>query len=539
MIQDARKLPDGEQIETDICVIGAGAAGITIATELTGSDIRVCLLESGGMEYDEKTQSLYVGDDTGYPYFPLDYPRLRYFGGTTNHWRGWCRPYNADGFENRDWVPHSGWPITRKEVEPYYERTRPILNLAPNDYTTEFWRDRTGLPEIAFDKAKFETEIFQFSTPTRFAEKYRNDLTRAGNIAVYLNANALELVTAGDASRVSRLRVATIDGPRFTVAAKSYVLAMGGIENARILLLSRGSQPAGLGNGHDLVGRFFMEHVQSKDVALIALADPDNLRLGLYFPRFGENGVRLPRGVLSLTHDVLRAERLVHVHFTLKPLLSPGAESAKAIARSLSRVKFPDRFGQHILNILGDFESVIDLGYKTVFNDKEGLFGSLGKLVALRLQIQLAQGPNPESRVKLTDKRDILGQQKLEMHWKFTRQDKHSLLRSLRILAAEVGRSGLGRMKINVPDDDSPDSWPENMQGSYHHLGTTRMSDSPREGVVDRNCRVHGISNLFVAGSSVFPSGGGSTTPTMTIVALALRLADHLKKEAALEGLRQ
>ena len=535
MIHDARKLPDGEQIEADICVVGAGAAGITIATELAGSDIRVCLLESGDMEYDEKTQSLYAGDDTGYPYFPLDDARLTYFGGTTNHWAGWCRPYNADDFEKRDWVPHSGWPIARKEVEPYYERTRPILNLGPNDYTTEFWRDRTGLPEIALDKAKFETEIRQFRTPTRFAEKYRNDLAGAGNIAVYLNANALELVTAGDASRVSRLRVATIDGPRFTVAAKSYVLAMGGIENARILLLSRGSQPAGLGNGHDLVGRFFIEHVRIDDVALIALADPDNLRPGLYFNRFGENGVRFPRGMLSLARDVLRAERLVHVKFNLTPVFkSPGVESAKAIAGSLSRAEFPDRFGQHILNILGDFDSVIDAGYKTVFNDKEGLFGSLGKLVGLRARVVIEQGPNPESRVKLTDKRDILGQQKLEMHWKFTRQDKHSLLRSLRILAAEVGRSGLGRMKINVPDDDSPDSWPESMEGGYHHLGTTRMSDSPREGVVDRNCRVHGIANLFVAGSSVFPSGGGSTTPTITIVALALRLADHLKKEAAL-----
>ena len=171
---------------------------------------------------------------------------------------------------------------------------------------------------------------------------------------------------------------------------------MGGIENARILLLSRGSQPAGLGNGHDLVGRFFMEHVRSDDVALIALADPDNLRPGLYFNRFGENGVRLPRGALSLTHDALRPERLVHVHFLLTPhFKSPGVESAKAIYGSLSRAEFPDRFGQHILNMLGDFESVIDAGYKTVFNDKEGLFGSLGKLDTLSLQISWHRGRTP------------------------------------------------------------------------------------------------------------------------------------------------
>ena len=139
MFVDARTIPAGATLETDICIIGAGAAGIALAQEFAGLDMRVSILESGGREFDAETQQLGTGRNIGTPYFPLDAARLRYFGGTTNHWGGLCRPSNAIDFESRSWVPDSGWPLTKAELQPYYERAQVSCNVHSSERGIDYW----------------------------------------------------------------------------------------------------------------------------------------------------------------------------------------------------------------------------------------------------------------------------------------------------------------------------------------------------------------------------------------------------------------
>ncbi|MEA3290837.1 MAG: NAD(P)-binding protein, partial [Pseudomonadota bacterium] len=196
MFVDATSLPDGEPIDTDICIVGAGAAGITMARELAGSRYSVALLESGGLELDARTQSLYEGKNTGIPTFDLQVNRLRFFGGTTNHWAGHCRLLDPIDFERRDWVPHSGWPISHHELGPYYTRAQPICGLGPARYEDlNYFTECTGLPALPLDGNRLKTAVYNQSPPTRFGKEYRNELRRAHNVIVYLKANVLELVT--------------------------------------------------------------------------------------------------------------------------------------------------------------------------------------------------------------------------------------------------------------------------------------------------------------------------------------------------------
>ena len=139
---DARTLENGSVIEGDLCIVGAGAAGISMAMDWIGASQRVLLLEAGGFDYDARMQELYRGEIVGLPYFPLQSARLHYFGGTTGHWAGFCSTYDASDFEHRDWVPHSGWPIKRAELDPYYARAHRVLELGPYDYDVASWQRR-------------------------------------------------------------------------------------------------------------------------------------------------------------------------------------------------------------------------------------------------------------------------------------------------------------------------------------------------------------------------------------------------------------
>ena len=239
MLIDARKLDDGHIVEADICIVGAGAVGISMALEFIGTNKKVVVLESGGMEYDDRTQSLYSGSHVGRPTYRLERNRLRYFGGTTNHWAGHCRPFDQFDFSVRDWIPHSGWPITIDELDPYLERTQPIFELGKYDYhSIDEYAKQLGLPTLPLDENRLINVMKHQSTPTRFNTKYREVLKNAGNVSVYLYSNVLELLSNEAASHVTSAEVAVLDGPRYRVSAKNFVLATGGLENPRLMLLS-------------------------------------------------------------------------------------------------------------------------------------------------------------------------------------------------------------------------------------------------------------------------------------------------------------
>jgi choline dehydrogenase-like flavoprotein len=287
--------------------------------------------------------------------------------------------------------------------------------------------------------------------------------------------------------------VRVLDGPEFSLRSRVVVLATGGIENARLLLASNGVEAAGLGNRHDLVGRFFMEHPHTHSGEF--LPSPVARPLGLY--QLHRRGGVDVLGVLALSAAVRRDARLANFTASLAPRTQGGA-----------------------------FER--DLGVVIAGFDAEGERAQ--GIPRFAFSNECEQVPNPESRVQLAYERDALGMNRVTLKWRLASEDRDSLRRSHEILAREIGRAGLGRVKPGLSEPDG--AWPADLNGARHHMGTTRMHSDPKRGVVDADSRVHGIANLFVAGSSVFPTSGAAN-PTLTIVALALRLADHLKREFA------
>lgn len=264
MFLDARGVADGATLDADICIVGAGAAGITIARELRGGPLSVLVLESGGLRNDARTQDLARGEISGHAYPPLESARVRVFGGSTTHWSGWCRPLDPVDFERRPAVPHSGWPIDYDDLDVYYARAQSICQLGPYEYGGRHWADATAASLLPLEGGAFETSVFRFSPPTNFGRVYREPLARARNVRVLLHANATRIATSENAARVERLHVATLSGRRFEVRARRFVIACGGIDNARLLLASD------VGEADGAVGRFFAEHPHAP-VALAVL----------------------------------------------------------------------------------------------------------------------------------------------------------------------------------------------------------------------------------------------------------------------------
>ncbi len=536
MIHDARQVPRGTTLEAQLCIVGAGAAGITIAREFIGRRLPVILLESGGHEMERRNQSLYQGENIGHRYADLHILRARYLGGSTNCWGGWCRPLDPIDFEKRDWVPHSGWPFGRDELVPYYERAQDICSLGPNEYGPDYWANAMeddGFRPMPLSDDRVVTQISHISREPRFSRTYGDELGSAENVQTYLNANVLEIEVNETASRVTHLRVGTFAGTEFRVTAKYIVLATGGIENPRLLLASNKTQTAGLGNGNDLVGRFFMEHPQLS-LGRLALDKADE-STKFYDPHhtFFHSPVSAN---LALTEEVQRAEQLLNykswVVSVYRGEKTKGGEALRNIYRAARQPTLPDQF--------------IDTGpafWLTNFGVALADFPNAAALACGRLSkhpwfvastdfIHLCEAvPNPESRVTLGDDKDHFGLNRVRVDWRLSMQEKRTIRRAQQIIAEELERAGYGRMEGELLDD-SHDDWPDELLWGWHQMGTTRMHDDPKQGVVDANSRVHGLANLFVAGSSVFPTSGNDLV-TITIVALSLRLAEHIAGELA------
>jgi len=519
MIIDARSVTSGTTIETELCIIGAGAAGITLARECIDAPFRVVLLESGGLDFDSETQDLYAGQSVGDPFQDPTASRLRYLGGTTNHWGGWCLPLDAIDFEPRgDEFPHHGWPFSRTQLDPCYARAQQVCQLGPYDYRPSRWGVPPDPVPPPFAGPDFDVKIMQ-ENALRFGPVYAPELRRAPRVTVYLHANAVRLES--DGAEVRTLAVKTLSGNTLTVQARFYVPAAGGIENARLLLVSGQEEGKGLGNTHDLVGRFFMTHL-AFSCGTIVPADPH-----LNFD-FATNDPYIPgkyrvHRILGLSSEAMRRRHLPNLIFGWAYKFAPVREAIGA----LGRVAHGEGPGGSTLSDLG--EVVANLDRLTDFLARKTLFGEGVPIEALQLWCAGEQQPNRNSRVSLGTERDPLGMREVVIDWRVLPEDRRKIVAILHLLATEVGHAGFGRSRVAWSDADT---WPAELVGNEHHMGTTRMHDDPSLGVVDANCRVHDLANLYVAGSSVFPTGGAAN-PTLTIVALALRLADHLKEKLA------
>jgi choline dehydrogenase-like flavoprotein len=532
MIGNARNLLDGQLLECDICIEGAGAAGITLARELSGGKLRVIVLESGGLNFDEEIQSLYQASVTNQFYNDPEASRLRFFGGSTNHWTGNCGPLEAIDFEVRPWLPHSGWPFSYGDLLPFYEKAQSYCQLASFRYDLDFWTKQRGLKPLPLDPGIVTAGFAQPSPPTRFGEVYRSDIGSSENVQVYLNANIIDINLHPDGSNVQTVLAGQLDAKRFLIKAKMFVLALGGIENPRLLLNCDKVHTTGIGNQHDLVGRYFMDH-PVVSAATFFLTDP-SIDLGLYHPGpaiTGPSGeTPVAYAYLKLSDSMLRQHGLNNIRApiirTSRLNASDGVESFHILNRALGAAEWPDDLGGHIGKIVRDIDMVIEGISRKAFNTK--LFDSANDMHFLYSDTMIEQRPEPSNRITLSSERDRLGMRKGVIEWNLADADKDNLRRCLEIIAREFGRSGLGRVRI--AGEQAGRTFGELLSYGDHHMGTTRAHLNPRHGVVDGNLKVHGVGNLYLAGSSVFPTGG-HVPPTLTIVALAIRMAQHLRQQ--------
>jgi choline dehydrogenase-like flavoprotein len=491
MIFDLNALPAGEARRGyHACIIGAGVAGITLALDLAARGRRVLLLEAGGLEFTEASQNIYKGKNVGRPYFDLDVARLRFLGGTSNHWEGVCRPLDAWDFESRPYIPNSGWPITKADVAPFLVPASQILEIDPkfNDSVVE--GSANTLRQVDF----------HLSPPVRFGEKYLQALKDSKEIDAFVNANVVDMRLSETKDRMVECHCANYANQslRYIFAADTFVLAMGGIENPRTMLNCRSQIPTGIGNAQDLVGRYFMDHL--------------DLECGYYVAEKETWPYDDTNIFMSPTPEFMAQEKIGNGRLELEPANAEGSATSRWVKKHIvcaddMITDFVKRF--YDVSCPKDF---FDGGY---------------------LKVESEQVPNPDSRVFLSDDTDRFGLRRVALDWRIADIDRRTIKSLVVAVGSYLAAKKYGNVRLAdwLLDDSRPMPSVANGEkwggAAYHHMGTTRMGRTPTEGVVDENCRVFGVDNLFVAGSSVF-STGGQSNPTLTIVQLTLRLGEHL-----------
>ncbi len=502
MILDAEaRQPDWfAEARFDVCIVGSGPAGLALALSLSTKGYRVAVMEGGGEMVTHESQDIYDGDIVGTDYYPLDVTRLRFIGGSSNHWIGYCRPIDAHDFEPQPYLPISGWPIGKADLDPYRPAVDAFFKLEP---------DTPPDPSpFGADDGPFDAIRFRFSGVQSVADANRSAVEASQNLHLFLNANLVDITLDYRHQTVSGLTFRSFerDDP-FEVQAPIYVLCMGGLENPRALLNANKQVAAGIGNVHDLVGRHFTEHPHHT-LGRIVLEQP--MRGRQFFS---------PKPAFMQEQQIL--------NFGLRFIADVGERSFSAeLMRSVAcSAPFMERLAEAVR---GSRMRCNDGGLMTYIDeqlDRDALHGA-------KLRCAAEQAVNRDSRVRLSATRtDRFGLPRIELDWKINEIDT----RTIKTAAVEFGKllaeRNVGRLKLDPWLLEDPITFPGIDEGAevggHHHMCTTRMSDDPRQGVVDRNCRVHDMDNLYIGGCSTFATGGHAN-PTYTITQLALRLADHL-----------
>lgn len=513
MFLDGRALDENHMLDADLCIIGTGAAGLSLVHGLAGRGLRIVLLESGGRAGDPAPDGLNAGTSNLADY-PFQSSRARAFGGTTTRWTGACIPLDELDLAPRPWLAHSGWPIGPADLAPLYERATAVFGLP------------RALPDPApggvFGSGQLAQKTVLFSSPLDLGERFRQLVQDSPDIHCVLHATVAELATNEDGQSVKQARLFLASGKRATVAARFFVLAAGGIENARLLLNSHDRHGAGLGNRYDVVGRYHMEH-PIRSLGTLALQTD---RAGaLPFTNRQPFGATTGEQTFGLSAAARDRERLLDMHIRLyryAPVEAhPAVLAGKALALAPSlggAARYLAQHGRHLPFTLGPY-----LGWHALNKAwKHAPFGHV------RLTAFLEQEPDPDNRITLSSVRDRFGLPLPHLHLRESAMMQDSIARSLQIMERDLAERGVGRLAFGLAEVAHLAHYGKY---GYHHMGSTRMSETPRSGVVDRNLCVHGVHNLFISGSSVFCTGGAAN-PTFTIAALSLRLADHLLERA-------
>ncbi|HEX8225193.1 MAG TPA: GMC family oxidoreductase [Allosphingosinicella sp.] len=507
------------ELEGEVCVIGAGAAGISLTRRLLKLGHTVVLLESGGLDYEPAIADLNAGESAGEEYYALENSRLRFFGGTTAIWGGRCAELDPIDLEARHYVPHSGWPIGWEELERWYEAARPHFGLPPRR------PDPDGLRSAGVKLPRFgelETPLWTFDRRfNRFAWESCSDLEADPKCQIATHATVTAIVPEG--SGIARVEARSLGAGRLTVRSKAYVLAAGGIENPRLLLASD------LGNGHDQVGRYFMEHPHGRGGRIVKGAA---WRLLKAFGRRHRIGGQDLAALISPSETLQRREGILNTSLTIVARQPQGRRQfigMKAYS-GLKHNMAPTKRGRALWMVT---KKAAGWAQRHVDPARPWLLHKLGNL-EVALLVRGEQAPNPASRVTLTGDKDSTGVRRVKLDWRLSEIDVRSVKILVETLGRELERLGLGL--VEPADWLGAAAWKTDPLisshpiGGYHHMGTTRMGHDARTSVTDSDGRVHGLGNLWVAGSSLFPTGGWAN-PTLTIVALALRSAEKISAE--------
>ncbi len=546
MIVDLNESGAKELPEYDVCVIGSGPAGATVAAELAGSKLRICVLESGRLRITRHGDELKRVQSAGIHI--KDYSRERVLGGASTTWSGLSSPLDETDLRPRPWLRHSGWPLRAEALFPYYEQAAERYRFPPAAF---FGVDGFGAlradGDLAPEWESIEEKVFlACAEPQDFAHEVRGIYER-DEVDLYLDASVLRLEGAAGTKRVVAALARSRGGVERRLRARVFVVATGGIENARLLLNSRDVCPAGLGNERDQVGRYLMNHPKNYHGILHltrALEDVPYFFGCLYRGYAGYAGLRLRAEV--------QAERgLLNSYVRLEPLF-PWSDSRgiEALVLLVKRSAFffrrwKNRHRNKVVTLRDYSETGDD---SDVQNERKGLLDWVGLLFAIladahkvarylfyrlsrarpkitrvRLRNFMEMEPDPDNRVTLSEAVDTYGQRIPCVRHECTEVDRRSLLALHELLLTELPRAGVGELDTTLAEETP---WPI-VQDASHHMGTTRMGTDPRTSVVTPDCRLHDVENVYLAGASVFPTSG-SANPTFTIAALSIRLAEHL-----------
>ncbi|MEH6640782.1 FAD-dependent oxidoreductase [Vreelandella glaciei] len=464
----------------DVCIIGAGAAGISMAVTLAERGHRVLLCEGGDADYSERSQECYRGDVVGDPYIPLYGARLRHLGGSTNHWGGICRPLDRYDFNAKAVASETAWPIGRDALVPYYSAAVTMLGLEPTP--ADHVIPEAGLKRI----------YFSLGHPTRMKEKYAATLSDSTTLKCCLTANLVALET--QAGKVTSATFSNYRGDYRKVQARYFVLACGGIENSRLLLWCNQQLDGQLIPQADTLGRYWMEHPHAT-VGKALIFEPAALGLDEDYNVF-----------LSPTARSLRSRQILNCGLRLHRM---NAEATQELI---------DELAEQAPALVGRLR----------------IWQAQGRVVhGAFLRAAWEQEPRYDNRIELSDELDKLGVPRSRLVWRQSELDRHTIRESMLMLGEYLRDNEVGRLQMADWLADTPVQLPtEGELAGRHHMGGTRMSLVAETGIVNPDCRLFAQENCYVAGSSVFASSGHAN-PTLTLVQLALRLCDHLESRLA------
>ncbi|NOU11226.1 MAG: GMC family oxidoreductase [Nitrospira sp.] len=507
----------------DICVIGAGTAGLTLVRELLGSGYTVVVLESGGTTVEAETQQLYACSVTGLPHRGYLHGRFRTLGGTSTRWGGQLLPLTALDIDHRDWIGAVAWPLTYADLQDYYQRVEHLFGVDGYPYepgTLHRW----PIHGTDFDANQFTARYAKWPPFARrnLARLVGKDCAESTSVEVVLHANVTEISLSDDGTRVVSVKACTLDGAVIDVKAKHVVVATGTLETIRLLLASRGVVSGGIGNHSGHLGKNFQDHLSIRAAELFPRSIR-NFEHG-FAPFFIDGTMRTAR--LELSADVQRDRRLLSCFGQVlfeTPDDSGFAELREGLRRFQAR-RNPWPSVRGWTNILRDIPNMCRLGAVRFLKQRVAYPDN----ARFHLQVDVEQCPNSESTVSLGHDRDVLGMPILTLNWRIKHLEKQTMQEYVRLFRHEWERLDLGDARWNQKLFEEGDRWLEDVIDVYHQTGGTTMSKHPSEGVADPQLRVHGVANLFLASCSVFPSAG-SANPTFTLLALTVRLADHLR----------